>query len=490
MLALISLDAVAKPLFEQMIAQGALPNCAALLHRGHTSAMECTPIHASVYRSLYTGHGISSHGAHYPMEWSAQNQRILPAARLNPADSIFARLDNAGKRLLVIDPPECVPFSLRNGVAFSGWQCTARFVLPNWYSSKLLGRQLERRFGPPQGCHEVFGTPSLSRLRAIQQVLKNAPRRLADGTIDALRQGPFDLLWISFASAHIAGHQLWRSSLDADDEDPNADPSLLMDIYREVDGAIGRIVAALPPDASILLFSPNGMGPETSRVDLLPAMLSRVLNDGAVQGSARRNFRSVIPVGLRALVANAMPDALAMAIATRLENTRTDWSATEAFTVPSDGCGFIRLNLRGREREGIVDPAGAGALLDRISQGLRSFVEPGGNLCVADVLRPSDIDAPGSKSSALPDLIVVWSPSPSAGLRKVSSPRFGEILRNGVGSGRSGNHGSETWISIIPGPGQTLAPLPSPIRHIDIAATACAYLQNPHADLPGRPLLI
>src|SRR5262249_16824593 len=55
MLALISFDAVARPLFDRMIAQGRLPNCALLMRNGRTYSMETTPFHASVYRSLYTG---------------------------------------------------------------------------------------------------------------------------------------------------------------------------------------------------------------------------------------------------------------------------------------------------------------------------------------------------------------------------------------------------------------------------------------------------
>jgi len=221
-------------------------------------------------------------------------------------------------------------------------------------------------------------------------------------------------------------------------------------------------------------------------------MLSRILNEGTPHPAAdepRWNFRSVIPVALRAAVAGAIPDSLAMKIAARLEGGGAKWTGSQAFALPSDGSGFIRLNIKGREREGIVEPRDAEAILNRISQGLLTFVEPSGQSCVASILRPSDIDAPGPKSSNLPDLIVVWNATPSAGLRKVSSPRFGEVLRTDVGSGRSGNHGGEAWISVVPGTGQTHAPVPAPLRLTDLAATACASLHLPHSDLPGRPLL-
>ena len=53
----------------------------------------------------------------------------------------------------------------------------------------------------------------------------------------------------------------------------------------------------------------------------------------------------------------------------RLETPARDWSQVRAFALPSDTTGYVRLNLRGRERDGIVSPAAAEALRDEIAQG-------------------------------------------------------------------------------------------------------------------------
>ncbi|MBD3385342.1 glycosyltransferase [candidate division KSB1 bacterium] len=78
-----------------------------------------------------------------------------------------------------------------------------------------------------------------------------------------------------------------------------------------------------------------------------------------------------------------------------------DWSATTAFSIPSYYTGFIRVNLSGREPEGIV---AAGAeyddLLDRITADLYSFVDPAsGKQAVQRVARTVNLfacDAPGN----------------------------------------------------------------------------------------------
>lgn len=60
-----------------------------------------------------------------------------------------------------------------------------------------------------------------------------------------------------------------------------------------------------------------------------------------------------------------------------------DWSRTRAYAV---GLGTIYLNLRGRERDGIVDPSDAPALLDAIEKDLRA-TKDGEQPVVRDVYR-------------------------------------------------------------------------------------------------------
>ena len=493
MLALISFDAVSRTLFDRMIAQGRLPNCAELLRSGKTYSMETTPIHASVYRSLYTGARLSTHGVYYPLLWSASEQRVIAAEPLNPEHSVFARLDRAGRRLLVIDPPECGRFEPRHGVALSGWQCTTRFVTPEWYSSKRIARALKRRFGPPKSCHEVFGRPDMLRLRAMHEILKLAPHRLADATVACLKDGEFDCVWVTFVAAHIAGHQLWYDSLDSKRDADGREPEVLAGIYQKADEALGRMLAAFPRKTAVIACSPNGMGPETSRADFLPAMLGRVLagraSHRASASSPLWRLRAIAPTNLRARVADAIPDRLVPRLTAHLENMGVDRRTARAFALPSDGAGFVRLNLKGRERHGVVDPADAESLLDEISAGLRTFVEPSGENMVVSVVRSADLDIPGPKSLLLPDLVIEWSRKPDVALRVVTSPRFGDVARDGVGSGRSGNHCDGSWACVVPGGSGRHAPNVEPVRAIDLASTVCQVMDVPHDDLPGRSLL-
>src|SRR6185369_10471095 len=150
--------------------------------------------------------------------------------------------------------------------------------------------------------------------------------------------------------------------------------------------------------------------------------------------------RAGIPTAWRAAAAKLLPEATAAAITARLQTFGIDWRRTQAFAVPGDHYGFVRLNLCGRERDGIVPPAEADALLDRIADGLATFRDPDGAPSVAEVVRTRDALPAGSRRGLLPDLVVRWSERATARLDAVTSARFGRVARHGAGPGLAGNH--------------------------------------------------
>ena len=62
----------------------------------------------------------------------------------------------------------------------------------------------------------------------------------------------------------------------------------LDDVYAAVDDALGRVLAALPPGADVIVTSAVGMDVNTSRADLLPEMLAAVLAGGPADDERRR----------------------------------------------------------------------------------------------------------------------------------------------------------------------------------------------------------
>jgi predicted AlkP superfamily phosphohydrolase/phosphomutase len=364
-------------------------------------------------------------------------------------------------------------------------------------------RRHARRHGRGPGATEVFGAPRAGDLLSLREKLVAAPARIATLAEELLAKERFDLAWLTFSAAHLAGHQFWDlSQLEAGSLDPpmrRALETALDAVYFAVDEAFGRVLAALPGDADVIVTSAVGMDVNTSRADLLPDMLARVLADRPSDGDPADGdeedhggtiwrLRAAIPSSARARVAELIPRRLALDLTARLELRGHDWSRTRAFAHPADNQGYIRLNLRGRERDGIVEPAEVDELCARIEAGLRTFRDPDGEAAVADVIRTRDL-YPGAHANRLPDLVVRWVETPATTLTELRSERYGTVRRRGAGSGRSGNHTpGGAWAVLAPGSSRVALPAREP-RLADVAATVCAITGADRTDLPGEPLL-
>ncbi|HLU56490.1 MAG TPA: alkaline phosphatase family protein [Pseudonocardia sp.] len=498
MLTILQFDAASASVLQRLLAAGDLPTLAALRERGewHELDAPATQFAAGAQHTLYSGVELEEHGLFYPFQWSAAEQRVRYMDAFPAPAPIWERL---GARTLAVDPYESrPPTAPPPGELVCGWQLHDRVVLRRWSSPSGAHRRLERLFGPPQPVDEVFGRHTADEMLGLRRRLLAAPGRVADAATLLLGEQPFDLAWLTFCAAHVAGHQFWDlSQLDPAGLDPAAERVLggtLDEVYRAVDAAMGRIVAALPPDADLMVVSPVGMEVNTSRADMLPEMLRAVL-DPAPSADAQPNggssiwrLRAALPSGLRAKVASALPERIALDLTSRLEMRGVDWSRTKAFAHPAENQGYIRLNLKGRERDGIVAPEEAKDVMEEITAGLLTFTHLDGSPVIRSIERVADLFGTGSRAHQLPDLIVRWVDTPATRVSGVTSPQYGTVLRHGVGSGRSGNHTEgDAWALVVPGSSTPVRPEHKP-RLEDVAATAAA-LAGVDTDLTGRPLL-
>jgi predicted AlkP superfamily phosphohydrolase/phosphomutase len=496
-LTILQFDAASASVLERLLSENRLPNLAALRRRGvwHELDAPATQFAAGAQHTLYSGVELADHGLFYPFQWSAADQRVHYMSHFDAPAPVWERLGRSGTRTLAVDPYESrPPTEAPPGTLVCGWQLHDRVVLRKWSSPPDAHRRLERLFGPPQPVDEVFGRHGVDEMLGLRRRLLAAPGRVADAATLHLAEEPYDLAWLTFCAAHVAGHQFWDlSQLDERGLDRSAERVLgatLDDVYEAVDAALGRIVAALPEGADLMVVSPVGMEVNTSRADLLPEMLAAILDPSDHQAAAPSGsiwrLRAALPSGLRARVANALPERAALDLTSRLELRGTDWTTTRAFAHPAENQGYIRLNLRGRERDGIVAPEDAKELMEEITTGLLTFCDLDGPPAVASVERVADRFGSGSRADLLPDLIVRWTDRPANTLEGVRSERFGTVRRHGVGSGRSGNHTEgDAWALVVPGASEPVDPSRPP-RLEDIAATAAALAG---ADTTGMPLL-
>ena len=500
MIAILQLDAVSVTLLERLLDEGRLPRLADLRARGAWHRLRTPAEHfaGASFHSLYTGLEVGRHGLYYAFQWDAASQRVRWTETFPAPASAWQLLDHAGARCLALDLYESRPPALFHGSFAEGVQFANRVAMPTRSVPPGLGRELRRSGGRAPSGEEVFGRQSLDSLRTLARTTRQAPGRVSRALVGQLSRERYDCVWIGHCAGHLAGHWLWNmSQLPAADRELARREGLdrvLESVYERLDESLGSILDALPDGADVIVVSPLGMAENSSRSDLLPGMLDAVLAGGPRaglngDGGSIWRLRSRVPTGLRARIAQALPDSVALELTARLDLRGVDWSRTRAFPLAGDHHGHVRLNLRGRERDGIVQPEAVEALLDEIGAGLLTFADPDGTPAVESVVRTEDV-VEGEAAGLLPDLVVRWSTAPSTELAGVGSPRFGDVVRPGGGSGtgRSGGHTGDAWALVVPGSSRLREPT-RPASVTDVAATALGALGVPAGDLDGEPLL-
>jgi predicted AlkP superfamily phosphohydrolase/phosphomutase len=169
-----------------------------------------------------------------------------------------------------------------------------------------------------------------------------------------------------------------------------------------------------------------------------------------------------------------------------------DWRATRAFPLPMDHAGYVRVNLRGREPEGIVAPEEYRPLCDEIADGFLGFRDAvSGKAIVRQVHRLDDLAPPGAPArDRLPDLVIEWSDVPPGAAPVIRSERLGELTWRSpqLPSGRSGNHGGDGWF-VAAGPGIEAGAAAAVHPIVDLVPTLYRWLgHEPDPALAGQPI--
>jgi predicted AlkP superfamily phosphohydrolase/phosphomutase len=470
---LLGLDAADLGLIEAH--RASLPALRRVLDTAAVSRLTSTAdlLTGSVWPTFATATLPGAHGVYHHLQWDAGAMRLRRvAADWLDWEPFWLALERRGLDVAVLDVPMTYPGRLVRGIEVTNWG--SHDQLGPFGAPRTVGAEIRRRFGSahPMGAEiPVDKTPA--QLARIRRDLVAGAALKGDLVRWLLGQRDWDVFLAVFGETHRGGHILWP---DGDGESLAA----VLDVYRAVDGALGGVLEAVPRDATVIVFSLHGMGRNTSQEHFVPRLVQR-LNaafDGASGGAAGaappadrgvvRWLRGRVPASVQNAIARAVPVAVRDEVMNRQITGGRDWAHTPGFALLADLNGYLRLNVRGRERDGLLVEDGEVlrryvAAMKECFTGLR--VADTGEPVTADVVLARDA-FPGPRVDRLPDVIVRWSGVPPAS--RVRSDRFGEIGAD-LATGRGGNHRPEGFCAVM-GPAGSRAHATG-IRHIaDLAS--------------------
>ncbi len=495
-LLIIAADAGSASLFRRWSAGGELPNFRAMMSAGQwrtvetPHALEAGAVWPAFHTGLLPGRQPQYDGMRgfIPHDYSV---RCYEPGEAPP--TVWQQLSRQGVRCLLVDPP-CMHLDPSiHGTMVIDWGS----------HSPANGRTFRFRTRPAEVAEEILTVVGRAPA-ATDPCDRMSPETLEDhehfrdlcvrrigqkGKLAAhlLVTRPWQLALVACSDLHCAGHHLWHVN---DPSHPRYSARLqsalgdpLRDCYRAFDRALGTILTSLDGDTTVLLYGSLGIGPAYGGAGLLDRMLLRL--DRHRTRSARRlpavgpQLGDRLPVRLRERLA-ALLHERGRAAGPRLPAS----AGRRFFEVHTHGAGSgIRLNLKGREGRGTVEPEEAEGLVTYLIAELGKVVDARtGEPAIEEVLVAGDRYR-GPHANGLPDLLVRWNAR--APMRKVRSETLGELCHE-PSDHRSGGHTPDGFC-IASGAGVTDGSVAPGIHCVDFAPTVASFFGCRLSCHDGRP---
>lgn len=468
-LLVIGLDGACLDLVRPWAAAGRLPALARLMAEGSFGPLRSTIPAATfpAWTSLVTGVNPGRHGVLDFTERVPGTYRVrFTNGSWRQAPALWNRLAAAGRRVGVVTVPATYPPEPVPGVMVSGFDSPlstaidGSFVHPRALWHEIRGVVGRVPFADFQEVTIGPGWHAAARARLLDGVGRRAT--LARALLARERWG---LFMVVFGESDTVAHHFWRFH---DPASPRfADEPALRDVVGEVYGALDAALASLvaaAPDAVVAVVSDHGSGGAGDRAVYLNRRLAACglldfrAGGGRVAGWLKAAALRAVPSGFQGAVLRR-----AGRVAGRLEGMHRfggiDWRRTVAYSEELDYHPSVRLNLRGREPEGVVAPGDYAATRERVAAALADWRHDDGHPVVRRVWRREELYA-GPAADAAPDLLLElalvdgYSPSclrsdgPGPALRRLAPAEHG----GGKGRGMNGAHRRD-GLFVLAGPG-------------------------------------
>jgi predicted AlkP superfamily phosphohydrolase/phosphomutase len=369
----IGLDGATFDLIEPWAEASHLPTFRRLLAEGAHGPVESTipPMTGPAWTSFMTGKNPGKHGLYDWIYRHRDSYDVSPVtARHNKEATLWSLLSATGRRVCVFNVPMTFPPAPVNGLMISGMPAPSTKVTIT-YPPELLA-EIEGQVGeyllypdPGQAYSDAGVDAFLDRLyrtTAVRlEVMDNLRKREA-----------WDFFMLVFNGTDTVQHAMWKYMSP---KHPLHDPAkftkygdAILHYFQYVDEALGQILAGLDDNTVLMLMSDHGFGPFHKFIHVnnwlrregwlrikrspKPSLKAALFGLGF---APMKVYNVLMRFGLGALkreVVRGQGQGLLKKLFLSFDDV--DWARTTAYSLGN--VGQIRLNVRGREPQGLVEP--------------------------------------------------------------------------------------------------------------------------------------
>ena len=375
--AIIGLDcATPQLLFERF--HHDLPNISRLMAEGAWGPLESThpPITVPAWACMLSGYDpgqLGIYGFRNRKDHSYNGYAIASSQSLRH-DRAWDILSRAGKRVILLGVPLTFPVRPINGYV------VADFLTPSTHSEYTYPRELKAEIEQVAGGYvldvEDFRTDDKAAL--LERIYDKTRKHFAVAK-HLLTTKEWDFFMMVEMGVDRIHHGFWSFMDPAHRAYQKGNPfeNAIRDYYRQIDREVGEILDLLPRDTVVLVVSDHG----AKRLDG-----GICFNEWLIQQGY--------------LAVKAYPD-----VPTPLDKVQIDWARTKAW---GDGgyYGRLFLNVKGREPQGVVEPAEYESVRSELIEKIAAIQDPLGNPLGSRAYRPQELYR--EVHGIAPDLLVYF----------------------------------------------------------------------------------
>ena len=430
----IELDSLHSSVLLRAINEGLMPNLARIRERGTATRVEYEiPLQVAAWATAHTGLSVAEHGAIAYDQPIPDTYRMRIEPRPAPPDAAYWNaLGKMGKRVLVINSVNSILTPEVNGIQLNEWSThvAGRHAKPTSFPPNIAA-SLEREFrGDPFAKEDCGSKKFVDAERLVNAISSNLLRKATAFSKLIDREG-WDHVHIGIDDLHNLGHVLWDAF-----EANNPRNCLVRKALNETDAMVGTLLDRAGPGAAAMVLVLGEIGPANTWSHMVDKIIARF-----ERGESRnRNIYGVL-----GRIWSAQPPWLTSSILPLKSYLREFYLGAirrrrRAYAMPlNEESGAIRINLRGREPNGLVDPGKEyNSLVGELREGFLDLRDTKSGIpLVSEFLLTRDIVPEAMGHPRMPDIFVKWNRAKR--MDAVYSDRLGRIEMD-FWPARTGDH--------------------------------------------------
>jgi predicted AlkP superfamily phosphohydrolase/phosphomutase len=426
---IVGWDGATFDLIRPWVADGKLPHVARLMRAGVHGPLRSTvpPSTVPAWTSFMTGKNPGQHGIFDVFQPRAGTYALDVAnGSHRRAVTFWQLLSEAGRKVISISLPCTFPPQPVNGAMISGFgfpeERPGYFVPARGMYPRDLHAELNHTVGPHPVDASISADVNRGRLDLAMERILETIHQKAQTAKYLMSHRPWDCFMILFGEAASAGRRFWKycdpGSPLFTDRHPELRDSLPR-VYEQLDRETGALLDRLPDDTTVLLVSGHGLG-GVSDWALYPNCWLQQRGYLRLRNPTGHR-RSCGSESLKPWSVTALPAWLQRCVyrfgarfvsrlEARMRYGTIDWEGTQAYFDENSSYPVVRVNLRGRQPKGIVEPGWAyEELRNRLIRDLETWRHPQtGTRIVERAFRREEIYS-GPCLEQAPDVIPRWA---------------------------------------------------------------------------------